>query len=157
MNLLVVAFIAAIVVVGYGFTLLLDLELRVEERILHGTIVGTVVVSGTGFLMGWWAGMTRGSVVVATLLALGLSGFGWRRRPERVADEWRDFRRRFGLPWNDTGHPWVLLVVMAVATVVSIRVLDVAYSTTPDGGVAAGHLSTFGDWSASCWRNITNL
>ena len=87
MNLLVVAFIAAIVVVGYGFTLLLDLELRVEERILHGAIVGSVVVSGTGFVMGWWAGMTRGSVVVATLLALGLSGFGWRRQPGRVAAE----------------------------------------------------------------------
>lgn len=148
MNLLVVAFIAAIVVVGYGFTLLLDLELRVEERILHGAIVGTVVVSATGFALGWWAGMTRGSVVVATLLALGLSGIGWRRQPQRVADEWRDLRRRLALGWRDPDHPWVLVVVMAIAAVVSIRILGVAYGTTPDGGVSTGHLSTFGDWSA---------
>ena len=73
MNLLVVLFIVAIVVVGYGVTMVLDLDLAFEERVLYGVILGSVVVSTVGFFFGWWAGMSRGTVVVSGLFSIGRS------------------------------------------------------------------------------------
>ncbi|MGI9622913.1 MAG: hypothetical protein ACR2PK_08770 [Acidimicrobiales bacterium] len=148
MNLLVVLFLIAIVAIGYGLTLLLDLELTVEERVLYGVVVGTVVVTLVGFVFGWWAGMSRGTVIATTLFCVGLSGPGWTRSWGRTAAEWRDFRRRLRLPVTHAESPSVLIVILAISAVVSIRILSIAYGTTSDGGVSAGHLSTFGDWSA---------
>ncbi len=148
MNLLVVLFIVALVAVGYGLTLLVDVELTVEERVLYGVVIGTMAVSIVGFAAAWWAGMSRASIVVATVFSLGVSGFGWRHRPGRWARERDDFRRRMRLSPRHPDSPVPLLAILAVSTVVSVRILDIAYGTTPDGGISAGHLSTFGDWSA---------
>ena len=148
MNLLVVLFIIAIVLVGYGFTLLMDTELLVEERVLYGTLVGSVVVSTVGFFVAWWAGATKSSMLVTAGACLVLSYPGWQRRPGRIAAEWDDFARRLRAPLADPGSPVPLLAILAVGAVVSVRVLDIAYGTTADGGVSVGHLSTFGDWSA---------
>lgn len=148
MNLLVVLFIITLVAVGYGLTLLMDTDLTVEERALYGVIVGTMAVSTVGFFFTWWAGMTRGSVIAASLFSLGLSGPGWRRDPQRVLEEWRDFRRRLVLSPRNSESPAPLLGILAVGAVISIRILDIAYGTTVDGGISVGHLSTFGDWSA---------
>lgn len=148
MNLLVVLFIISIVTVGYGLTLLIDLELTVEERFLYGVLVGTIVVSTVGFFVAWAGEMNKSAIVVSTLFSLGLSGLGWTRDPVRVADEWRDLRRRLGTSFTDRENPLPLLGLMAVSAVVSIRILQIAYGTSIDGGISVGHLSTFGDWSA---------
>ncbi len=148
MNLLIVLFVLAIVATGYGLTLLLDTDLMVEERALYGALVGVLVVSGVGFFFSWWAGMTRGTIIVSALFSLGLSGLGWRRQAHRVRDEWRDFLRRLRGPVRDPTSPAPLVAILVVSAVVSIRILDIAYGTTTDGGISVGHLSTFGDWSA---------
>ncbi len=148
MNLLVVFFIITIVLVGYGLTLLIDVDLAVEERALYGVLVGVMVVSTVGFFFSWWADMSRASIIAASIFSLGLSGPGWRRAPARNVAEWRDFVRRIRLPLRDASSPAPLIAVVLVSAVVSVRILDIAYGTTADGGISVGHLSTFGDWSA---------
>ncbi|MFV2040097.1 MAG: hypothetical protein ACC660_07630, partial [Acidimicrobiales bacterium] len=77
-----------------------------------------------------------------------LSGPGWSRDPARVAREWRDLRRRFRTRLSDRENPIPLLGLLVLSTVVSTRILRIAYGTSSDGGISVGHLSTFGDWSA---------
>lgn len=148
MNLLVVGFLAVLMVAGYGFTYFFDPDLDFEERVLYGVVVGTIVTTLSGFGFAWWVGMSRGSVMVATAFTLALSGPGWRLFPGQVRQEWADFRGRLVLPVRDAKSPAVLLAILAVGAVVSIRILDIAYGTSASGGISAGHLSTFGDWSA---------
>ena len=148
MNLLVALFIIAIVLVGYGLTLLLDAELNVEERVLYGVLVGVIVVSTVGFFVAWWAGMSKGTIVVSTLLSLAISGAGWKRDTQRVEREWADFRTRLRTPISTQGNPVPLLILLGLSAIVSVRILRIAYGTTDDGGIAVGHLSAFGDWSA---------
>ena len=148
MNLWVIAFIVVIVLVGYGLTLLLDVVLTAEERLFYGAVVGVMVVSIVGFVFAWWAGMSRGTMVAASLASLGLSGPGWWRRPERILDDWRDFRSRLATPIRTSGNPFPLIVITLISLVAAWRILGLAYGTTDDGGVSVGHLSTFGDWSA---------
>ncbi len=148
MNLLVVLFIISIIAVGYAVTLMLDIELSVEERLLYGTLIGVIVVSTSGFFFAWWAGMSRSTIVVATVFSLGISAPGWRRDGVTAAADWSDFGRRLRLGVRDRQSPRPLIALLLLSTVVSVRILQIAYGTTDDGGISVGHLSTFGDWSA---------
>ncbi|NNF59636.1 MAG: hypothetical protein HKN04_15475, partial [Rhodothermaceae bacterium] len=148
MNLLVVLFVIAIVLVGYGLTLLIDADLAFEERMLYGTVVGCIVVSGVGFGFAWWAGMSRGTMLITAVFCLGLSAPGWRRDLARTAADWTSFTQRVRRPLRDPDNPLPLLGILVLSAIVSVRILDIAYGTTDDGGISVGHLSTFGDWSA---------
>lgn len=148
MNLLVVLFIISIVAVGYALTLLLDVELLVEERLLYGALAGVITVSTVGFFFAWWAGMSASTIVVATVFSLGISAPGWRRNPAAVAADWNDFAARLRLKVRDRRSPRPLVGLLVLSTIVSVRILRIAYGTTVDGGISVGHLSTFGDWSA---------
>lgn len=150
MNLLALALVVAVVAVGYGLTRLLDVDLIVEERVLYGLVVGTMAVSVIAFGLAWVVGLNRGAVAASAVIGLGLSAPGWRRAVagRGPVEEWRDVVARARRPLADPCSPWPVTAIVAVSAVVSARVLSLAYGTTADGGISAGHLSTFGDWSA---------
>jgi hypothetical protein len=147
-DLLVVLFCCAIVAVGAGFTYFVDTPMRFEERIVHAVVIGTIVVSTVGFAVAWIAGVSRGAIIVATLGSLGLAGLGWGRDPAKVRAEFADVAVRFRLRPSHRDSPWLVVGLVVFAGAVSARIMGNAYHTTADGGIAAGHLSTFGDWTA---------
>lgn len=148
MNVQVFVFCVAIVAVGYGLTYLLDVRLRPEERLSYGTVIGAIVVSTVAFPLAWAYEFGATTVVLAT--ALSLAGAWWAAREHLadVGDDWREFWRRLRSPLSDPENPFLWVGLTALSVVVSVRILTFAYEETPTGGIAAGSLSTFGDWAA---------
>jgi hypothetical protein len=55
---------------------------------------------------------------------------------------------RVRLPWRDGNSLRPLLALLAVAWPLTVRIFSLAWITTPDGGLAAGHLSSWADGAA---------
>ena len=160
-NPLVVLFLAVIVAVGYLLTFLLEARpgtadagamwsplLRVEERLAYGVVLGSVAVSTVGFFIAWVLGVSRGTMLLTMALAVGAlaptaSLFG-----TEIAKELASIRPRLALPVRDRASLRPVALVLALSAVVTIRIVTLAYTSDINGGVRAGHLATFGDWSA---------
>lgn len=147
MNLLVALFCVGVLVVGVGCTYLTGVALAFEERLGWGVVLGAVVVTLTGLVLTFMVGFGGGTVALAWFGALGLSWAGWRTGRHLVVGEALDTWRRLRLPVRDPDNPLPLVVLAAVAGVVTLRILGNAYGTGADGGLTAGHLSVYGDWS----------
>ncbi len=147
-SLLVILFLMVVVAVGYVATLATDVELRAEERLVFGVVVGTIVVATVGFGVAWILGMNRAAMVttmsISALMVMPLAS----GREAALLGELADLRRRFSLHWRDVDNPWPVFALLLISAVVSGRILALAYGTTPSGGITVGHLSTYGDWSA---------
>ena len=148
MNLLVVLFVCGFASVGFFVTYASGVTLRFEERVCFGVVIGTVVSSLLGFGVAWLIGVrglmvlttvALGFVVVAPLLYSNMS---------RIKEDASDFRRRLALPWKDGESPRPLIFILFISSVVTIRIMQNAFGVTQDGGISAGHLSVYGDWSA---------
>jgi hypothetical protein len=145
---LVAVLLADCVAVGTGLTFLAGLPLRGEERLAVAGPVGALVLG----LAGWVAAVALGfgltalavAVVVANLVSLP----GWRRGAPLLHGEAADVARRVRLPWRDPESLRPLLGLLAVAWPLTVRIFSLAWVTTPDGGLAAGHLATWGDGAA---------
>jgi hypothetical protein len=147
-NLLVILFLVVVAAVGYLATLSVGVSLGAEERLVYGVVVGTVIVASVGFAFAWIAGMSRASIIVSMSLSLALVLPLVRGRSAGLVEEWRDLRARLVSGLRNTENPWPLLAITAASAIISGRILAQAYQPTTEGGLAVGHLSTFGDWSA---------
>lgn len=152
MNLLVLVFLLMVVATGHVATTLVGLKLRAEERLAYGTIIGTVIVSTVGFGFAWIGGVDKltmlGSAAVSLVAMALLARLAAPAELAGLRSEFADTGRRLRLGWRERDNPWPLVVLTLLGAVVSIRILALAYGTTVDGGLEAGHLSVFGDWSA---------
>ncbi|MBO0683943.1 MAG: hypothetical protein J2P45_12350, partial [Candidatus Dormibacteraeota bacterium] len=136
------AVLAGCVVCGTGLTYLSGLDLRVEERLAYGSVVGAVVFSALGFLlaMGW--GLTRSTVLASLLLALAISVPGWLRGRRLAEGEIRDAAARWA-----RREPWPLWLLLVVAWPFTLVLLARAYQES-GGGLTAGNIGVWADWSA---------
>ncbi len=135
---------------GLGLTWLSGLRLGPEERLAVAAPLGALVLGLWGWVLGWLVGFHLTSLSLALLASVGCSLPGWRRagggpalRAE-AAEVWR----RVSLPVRDPASLVPLALLLAVAWPLAVRILALAWVTTPDGGLAAGHLSTWSDGSA---------
>jgi hypothetical protein len=148
MTLVTAAFLLSCVVIGVGLTGHLPVALRLEERLPIGAVVGAMAVTlvALGTIAGF--GFSGTTVMVAVMVAAGLSMPGLLRVAPSVQAEYADFRVRLHRGWRDPSSPMPLLVLCGVTWPLTVRILSLAYQPSPSGGIAAGHLSTFGDWQA---------
>ncbi|MBG01055.1 MAG: hypothetical protein CL470_02150 [Acidimicrobiaceae bacterium] len=148
MNLLIVFFICGFVAIGFSLTYVTGTPLRLEERLCFGVVIGTVVVSLLGFGVAWLVGV-NGLMVLITF-ALGFAGAGplLFSNIGGIKYDVVDFRRRASLPFMNGESPKPIFGLLAISSVISIRIMQNAFGETQDGGISAGHLSVYGDWSA---------
>jgi hypothetical protein len=147
-NVQVIVFCLAVTAVGYGLTYLLDVRLRPEERLSFGVTIGTVVVSTVAFFFAWAYELRGLTVALATVACLMGAWLPHRDRIPDLADDWLDFGRRLRSPLRSPDNPALWVGLTALSTLVSARILTRAYVPSSSGGIAAGSLSTFGDWAA---------
>jgi len=147
-NLLVVLFILGFIFIGFSLTYAMGVPLRLEERVCFGAVVGSVAVSLIGFgvasLIGANGMMVLITVAVGFVVASPLIVFN----RGAVKQEVSGFRERLKLSWKAKDSPKPLIGIVALSSVVTIRIMQNAFGTTQDGGISAGHLSVYGDWSA---------
>lgn len=148
MNLLIVLFVFGLTAIGFVFTYLLAVPFRSEERIFFGVIIGTVIISLVGFGVAWITDVDGAMVLITMALCAAGSIPVFYSHASSIKNEAIDFGLRLKLPWRDTESPKPLLCIFLVSTIVTTRIMQNAYGVTPDGGISAGHLSVFGDWSA---------
>ncbi|HLQ60778.1 MAG TPA: hypothetical protein VK131_02850 [Candidatus Acidoferrales bacterium] len=135
------------VVAGFGITYLSGLPLTLEERIAFGTVVGALASTLAGFLLSLAVGLSVLTVLAGLGLALAVGAFGaWRSVPLLAAD-WGGARARWRSPLGAAGHPWPLLVLLAVCWAWTIHFLAQAYVYKP-AGLYAGYVNIWGDWAA---------
>ena len=137
-------------VTGLGLTWLSGLRLGPEERLAVAAPLGALVLGLWGWVLSWLAGFHLSSLSFALLAAVGTSLPGWRRAGGAVGlrAEAADLWRRVRLPVRDPASLVPLVLLLAVAWPLTVRILALAWVTTADGGLAAGHLSTWSDGSA---------
>ena len=133
--------------IGVGLTGLAGLPMRLEERLALGAPLGALVVGLSGWVLAMPFGLTLGSVTGSLLIGVACSLPGWIRLSDLGAER-ADMARRAGLPWQDHESLKPLMAMLALAWPVTVRILSLAWVTTPDGGLAAGHLSTWADGAA---------
>ncbi|TMD71874.1 MAG: hypothetical protein E6I81_09390, partial [Chloroflexi bacterium] len=148
MELVAAAFLAASAAAGFGITYLSGVRLSFEERIVFGTVVGTMVVAATSFAVSLLIRdvtvLTVGIGLLITVLA-GALGVLFARM--RLASEWNEARRRWTSPLRVNGHPWPLVAVMVVCGAWTVHFLHQAYVYTPSG-LYTGYVNVWGDWAA---------
>ena len=149
MFLALLVFVPAFIA-GLGLTYLSDLDLRLEERLAVAVPLGALVVGCTGWVVAVAIGFDVASLTVSLLLAIAVSLAGWSRSGGQAAivAEVRDLWRRVRLPIRSPESLLPLVLLLAVAWPLTVRILALAWVTMPDGGLAAGHLSTWSDGSA---------
>jgi hypothetical protein len=148
MSVLVVVLLGDLVVVGVGLSYLAGVALRFEERLAVGGLVGALLLGLAGWGMALLLGFGIGSLALAVGTANLVALPGWRRGATLVGNEAADLMRRVRRPWRDPESVRPLLALLAVAWPLTVRILSLAWVTTADGGLAAGHLATSGDGSA---------
>ncbi len=143
MNLLVVLFILGFIFIGFSLTYAMGVPLRLEERVCFGGVVGSVAVSLIGFgvasLIGANGMMVLITVAVGFVVASPLIVFN----RGAVKQEVSGFRERLKLSWKAKDSPKPLIGIVALSSVVTIRIMQNAFGTTQDGGISAGHLSVY--------------
>lgn len=139
--------LAAAAVAGAGLTYLSGLPLDLEERLAFGLVVGGMVVSlvlwGLATLFGMGLAVAAAAGVIS--LAGGIAAASWRRGV--IAADLARARERWLADPRRAGHPWPLLLVLAVAWPFSVHFLAQVYLHL-GGGLYAGYVNVWGDWGA---------
>lgn len=147
MTLLTAVFLLSCVAAGIGFTGFLPTPLRLEERVPIAAVIGAMAVTLAALVTIAVAGFSGATVTVAVVLAGLISAPGARRVAPSLAAEWHDAGRRLRLGWRHPDNPWPLVALCGLSWPLAVRILSLAYQPA-NGGIDAGHLSTYGDWQA---------
>lgn len=141
------AALLAILAIGVGLTSWLPLDLRFEERLAIGGVVGMVSVGLASFVGFQLSGMHASTLAFGLIVAGSPAASGWWFRRQQLRDEAALAWHRMRLPWRDGRSLRPLLLFTSACAAVSTRVLALGYQTTSDG-LRVGHLSTYADWAA---------
>lgn len=143
MTLWVILFLAGTLASGFGITYLSQLELSLEERLFHGTVVGLMCVTALGLVIFLAVGLSVVTVVVALALTLaaGATGFWFGRA--RVQGEAADFAAR----WAGLG-PLPMWLVIVVSWAYLLPLMLRAWTTDAQGTLSAGYSTIWADWAA---------
>ena len=133
---------------GFSITYAMGITLRFEERVCFGVVIGSVVISIIGFGVSWLMGVDALMVLVTVALGFAAVAPLIYFNVGKIKEDTSDLRRRLTLPWKDRESPKPLVGLLLVSSVVTTRIMQNAFGTTQDGGISAGHLSVYGDWSA---------
>lgn len=139
--------LGACMAAGYGMTWFSGLDLVPEERLAFGSVIGAMVATLAGFALASSFGLTPATVWGGVVFALGLSLGGWWRGRRAVPVELEGLRIRWLASPLIGGHPWPLLLVVAVCGAYTLKLMGQAYQYLPSG-LYAGEQGVWGDWAA---------
>lgn len=132
---------------GFGLTYLAGLPLDFEERLAFGMLLGAaafaLLLLGVGLAAGF--GLAQVTVAAAVALIAGAAAAAWHR--ETLREDLVSARERWLADPRSAGHPWPLLLVLAVAWPYTVHLLGQVYDYLPDG-LYAGYVNVWGDWAA---------
>jgi hypothetical protein len=136
------AALVAALVSGTGLTYASGLELRIEERVAYGAVLGPVVCSLITFVLALAAGLTAPVVLAGLGLTLAAGAGGWVYGRRRVRAEVGDALAR----WRKA-EPLLLWVLLAVCWAATLTLMSHAYQETP-AGLVTGSVGVYADWAA---------
>jgi hypothetical protein len=133
---------------GFGITYLSGADLKLEERVAFGTVLGAMAVAATTFMISM---LVRDVTAVTALLGLVIVlavgvGATIAERDRLVSDLAHAATRWWRSP-RSAGHPWPLAAVVLVCGVWTLHFLSQAYVYKPDG-LYTGYVNIWGDWAA---------
>lgn len=133
---------------GIGVTYLSGMRLGFEERAAVGVPLGALLVGLWGWGLSVFIGFDLTSLALALCAAVVSSLPGWRRAAASLREDIGDVARRVRLPWRDHESLRPLIGLLALAWPLTVRILSLAWVTTPEGGLDAGHRATWADGAA---------
>jgi len=141
-------YLAGCVAAGLGITYLSGLDLRLEERVVTGAVLGPMAVTASSFGLSMavrdvnpaTAGGGLGAALVVGAIAVVVAR-------AQVRSELVDARDRWKAPLLSARHPWPLAAVTLVCAAWTVHFLHQAYVYTPSG-LVAGYVNIWGDWAA---------
>ena len=148
MNLLTAVFICSIVLIGFTTTYSIQSRLSFEERVMFGVVLGVIEVSIVGFLLSWAFSVNRITIFISVGILLSVNFLIALRRRSVLAADYESLLIRSKRKWNDPLSPKVPIFLLVSSTLLTTRIMQIAYDGTDSGGVAVSHLSVYGDWSA---------
>jgi hypothetical protein len=148
MSPLVVLVLGDCMLIGLGLAYLPRLPLRLEERLAVAGPLGALALSLAGWALAVPLGFDLTTLGLAVALANACSLPGWRRGAATLREDARAMAARVQLAWRNPDSLRPLLALLAVAWPLIARIFSLAWVTTADGGLAAGHLATWGDGAA---------
>lgn len=148
MSGLVVMYLVAATAAGFGTTGSTRLPLRFEERLAVAAPLGVLLVGLWCWALSLAMGFGRASVGLAAVAAVAASLHGWTVLGPTLAADAADAADRVRAPWRDPRSLRPLLLLLAVAWPLSTRIFALAWMSDGQGGIDAGHLSTWSDGAA---------
>ena len=148
MNLLVVLFILGFASIGFSLTYVTSVNLRLEERVCFGVVIGSVMISIVGFAVASLVGATGLMVLITVAFCVAIVSPLVFLNRKTIKLELDSFLQRATYSWKNKDSPKPLLGILLISAIMAIRILQNAFGKTLDGGISAGHLSVYGDWSA---------
>ncbi|MET0909497.1 MAG: hypothetical protein ABWZ99_08505 [Ilumatobacteraceae bacterium] len=148
MNVPVLIFLVVTVLTGIGITYSSGVRAPFEARVGVGIVVGAIVVTAASVAWAYAFGFGTTALGCGVVTAALASAPGWASGASTLGADVRDVRRRLSRPWREHESIRPLAVLTAVSWAVTFRILQLAYQGDGKGGIVAGHLSSYADWSA---------
>ena len=115
---------------------------------MFGVVLGVIEVSIVGFLLSWAFFVNRTTIFISVGILLSVNSLIALRRRSVLAADYESLLIRCKRKWNDPLSPKVPIFLLVSSTLLTTRIMQIAYDGTDSGGVAVSHLSVYGDWSA---------
>ena len=115
---------------------------------MFGVVLGVIEVSIVGFLLSWAFSVNRTTIFISVGILLSVNSLIALRRRSVLAADYESLLIRCKRKWNDPLSPKVPIFLLVSSTLLTTRIMQIAYDGTDSGGVAVSHLSVYGDWSA---------
>ena len=115
---------------------------------MFGVVLGVIEVSIVGFLLSWAFSISRATILVTIGILLTVNSIIAVRRRSVLTADYESLLIRSKRKWNDPLSPKVPIFLLVSSTLLTTRIMQIAYDGTDSGGVAVSHLSVYGDWSA---------
>lgn len=139
--------VVVIGLVGYGLTFTMARRMRTEERMAIGLVTGCVAVSVASLLAFLVVGMSWLTLLIGIGVPGLASAFGMVNHLGVIEQEAKFAWKRLGLPASDGRSLRPLVLVTALSTAVTTRILSLSYQNTPEG-LSVGSLASWSDGAA---------
>jgi hypothetical protein len=140
--------LTACIAAGFGITYLSQVDLKLEERIAFGTVLGAMAVATVSFVLSMAVrDVNLFTVLTATLATTAVALAILVLNRGHLAADVLDARVRWTRPLTSPGHPWPLVAVFLLCAAWTVPFFGNAYQYRPDG-LYAGYINIWGDWAA---------
>ena len=122
------------VVAGFGITYLCGVDLKIEERLSFGAVIGAMAVASASFIVSMVVrDVTVLTVSIGLAVALTAGAGGAIAERDRLMSDLADAAARWWRSPRTAGHPWPFAAVVVVCGAWTLHFLSQAYVYKADG------------------------